>query len=194
SEFRIFAFAHGPVERNGILRDLEDPLRLLERDARRLRDLLERRLPAVLLGQLAGHLPDLRHRLDHVDRDPDGPGLVGDGARDGLADPPGGVRAELVAAAILVLLDGLHQAGVPFLDEIQETQAAVPVPLPDRDHQPEVPARQLALGVFIVVETLADVPDPRAEIIRPFERLSLRLLELLLEPRPGGTSSPRGLG
>ena len=38
-------------------------------------------------------LRSLRHRLDHVDRDADGAGLVGDGPGDRLANPPGGVGA-----------------------------------------------------------------------------------------------------
>ena len=85
-----------------------------------LGDLLDRRLAAQLLEQLLGDVAQLAHRLDHVDRDADGAGLVGDGAGDGLADPPGGVGAELVAAAVLVLVDRPHQAGVALLDEVQE--------------------------------------------------------------------------
>ena len=63
------------------------------------------------------------HRLDHVHRNADRPGLVGDGPRDRLADPPGGVRRELVAAAVLVLVDRPHQARVAFLDQVEEAQA-----------------------------------------------------------------------
>ena len=63
---------------------------------------------------------ELAHRLDHVHRDADRAGLVGDRAGDRLADPPRGVRGELVAAAVLVLVDRPHQAGVAFLDEVQE--------------------------------------------------------------------------
>jgi len=59
-----------------------------------------RSLPASALGQLLDELargPDeLVDRLDHVHRDADGARLVGDGARDGLADPPRRVRRELV--------------------------------------------------------------------------------------------------
>src|SRR5262249_58405084 len=48
--------------------------------------------------------------------------LIGDGAGDGLADPPGRVGAELVAAAILVLVHGPHQACVPFLDQVRSEE------------------------------------------------------------------------
>ncbi len=108
------------------------------------------------LQQLLGDVAQLRHRLDHVHRDADGAGLVGDGAGDRLANPPGGVGRELVAAAIFVLVDRPHQAGVAFLDQVEEGQAAVAVLLGDRDDQPQVAARQLALGVLVFGEALAD--------------------------------------
>ena len=86
--------------------------------------------------------------VDHVDRDADRAGLVGDRPRDRLANPPRGVRGELEAAAVLVLVDRPHQARVAFLNEVQEAQAAVAVLLGDRDHQPQVAAGELALDVL----------------------------------------------
>ncbi len=41
-----------------------------------------------------------------MDRNPDGPGLIGDRAGDRLADPPGGVGGELVTAPVFELVDG----------------------------------------------------------------------------------------
>ena len=105
-------------------------------------------------------LRSLRHRLDHVHRDADRPGLVGDGPGDRLADPPGGVGAELVAAAVLVLVDGPHQAGVPLLDQVEEGEAAVAVLLGDRDDQPEVAAGELALGLLVLAEPGVHQLDP----------------------------------
>ena len=76
--------------------------------------------------------------------------LVGDGAGDGLANPPGGVGAELEAALVVELVGGLHQADVAFLDQIQEGQAATDVLLGDGDDEAEigldqVGARQVAV-------------------------------------------------
>ena len=55
---------------------------------------------------------------------------------------------ELEAAAVLVLVDRPHQAGVAFLDQVEEAQAAVAVLLGDRDHEPQVAAGKFALDVF----------------------------------------------
>src|SRR3546814_18612635 len=63
--------------------------------------------------------------------------LVGDRAGDRLPDPPGRIGRELVAAAILELVDRLHQTDIAFLNEIQELQAAVRVLLGDRDSSEE---------------------------------------------------------
>ena len=117
----------------------------------------DRRLAAQLLQQLPRDVAHPRHRLDHVHRNADRAALVGHGAGDRLANPPGGIGAELEAAAILELVDRPHQAGVAFLDQVQEAQAAVAILLGDRDDQPQVAFRQAALGLLILgVDCLAD--------------------------------------
>ena len=88
---------------------------------------------------------DLVDRLDHVHRDADGARLVGDRAGDRLPDPPRGVGREFVAAAVLELVDRLHQADVAFLDEVEELQAAVGVFLGDRDHEAQIRLDHLLL-------------------------------------------------
>src|SRR5918993_200910 len=80
--------------------------------------LLARRLASELLHERARRAYQLVDRLDHVDRDADRARLVGDGPRDRLPDPPRGIRRELVAAAILELVDRLHQADVAFLNQV----------------------------------------------------------------------------
>src|SRR5438067_483827 len=57
---------------------------------------------------------------------------------DRLPDPPGGIGRELVAAAVLELIDRLHQADIAFLDQVEELQAAVGVFLGDRDDEAQV--------------------------------------------------------
>ena len=83
---------------------------------------------------------ELRQHVDHVHRNANRAGLVGNRTGDRLANPPRGIRAELVAAAVFVLVNRAHQAGVPFLNQVEERQAAVAIFFGDADHQPQVAA------------------------------------------------------
>ena len=109
-------------------------------------DLLRRGLAAELLHELALDVHDLVELLDHVDRDADRAALVGDRARDGLADPPRRVRRELVAAAVVELLDRADEAERALLDEVEERQAAAEVALGDRDDEAQVGLDHVLLG------------------------------------------------
>jgi len=100
------------------------------------------------LHQLARGADELVDGLDHVHRNAYGAGLVGDGAGNSLPDPPRGIGRELVAAAVLELVHGLHQADIAFLNQVQKLQAAVWCIFRDRNHQPQVGLDQLALGLL----------------------------------------------
>jgi hypothetical protein len=80
-----------------------------------------------------------------VHGDANGARLVRDRARHRLPDPPGCVGRELVALAIVELLDGTDQAKGAFLDQIEEAEAATKVGLRDRDDEPEVGLDHLGL-------------------------------------------------
>ena len=138
--------AHRLIERQRLARHLHDAARVFQRQAGGGGRLFHARLAAVLLHQVAGHGSHPGHGVDHVHRHADRAALVGDRPGDRLANPPGGVRRELVAAGVLELVDRPHQPGVAFLDQVQEAQAAVAIALGDRDDQPQVAGRQLALG------------------------------------------------
>ena len=112
-------------------------------------DLLGRGLAAELLDELALDVHDLVELLDHVHGDPDRARLVGDRARDRLADPPGRVGRELVAAAVVELLDRADQAQRALLDQVEERQAAAEVALGDRDDQAQVGLDHLLLGAHV---------------------------------------------
>jgi hypothetical protein len=77
--------------------------------------------------------------------DPDRSRLIRDRAGDRLPNPPRRVGRELVAAAVLELVDRLHQPDVAFLNQVEELQAAIGVFLRNRDHQAEVGFDQLLL-------------------------------------------------
>jgi hypothetical protein len=115
--------------------DLDDPF---GGQAHLRADLLGRGFAAEILVELALHAHQLVDGLHHVDRDPDGPGLVGDRSRDRLADPPGRIGRELVALGVVEFLDGTYQPEIPLLDEIEEQHSATDVTLGDGDHQAQV--------------------------------------------------------
>ena len=82
-------------------------------------------------------------------RDADGASLVSDRARDGLADPPGRVRTELVPLVVVKLLDRLDEAEVALLDEVEEEHAAADIALRDADDEAQVCFSQALLCLFI---------------------------------------------
>src|SRR6185312_4571835 len=137
AQMRIFLFADRRLERDRLLCDLQHLADLGHRDVHPFGDLLGSRLATELLDQRARRANQLVDRLDHVDRDADRARLVGDGAGDRLADPPRRVGRELVAAAVLELVDRLHQADVALLNQVEELQAAIGVLLGDRDDEAE---------------------------------------------------------
>ena len=111
-------------------------------------DLLDGGFAAQRAGQSRGGTRHLGNGLDHVHRHPDGAALVGDGAADGLADPPSGVGGELEALAVLELLDGADQAEVALLHEVEQRQTGGLVALGDRDHEPQVRLDEALLGLL----------------------------------------------
>jgi hypothetical protein len=149
----------------GSWRHLEDLADLLGRELHLAADLLGGGLAAQVLEELALDADQLVDRLDHVHRDADGAGLVGDGPGDGLADPPGGVGGELEALVVVELLHGPDEAEVALLDEVEEQHAPAHVPLGDRHHQAQVGLDQLLLGQLAVAFGALQLPQTgRAEL------------------------------
>ena len=138
AEVGVVAVADGRLQRDRLLRHLQNGADALDRQLNFLGDFLRGGLAAVFLDQLLLHAHQLVDRFDHVHRDADGARLVGDRAGDRLANPPGGVGRELVAAAVFEFLDRLHQAHVAFLDQVEEGEAAVGVFLGDGNDEAQV--------------------------------------------------------
>ena len=77
-------------------------------------------LPAQGLLQAHAGLGQLRQLLADVHREADGAPVVGDGAGDGLPDPPVGVGGEAEAPLGVELLHGLEEADVALLDQVPQ--------------------------------------------------------------------------
>ena len=141
-----------------------------------LGQLLFVRLAAELLDEPFLDAHELVDRFDHMHRNADRAGLVGDRARGGLADPPGGTGRKLVSALVLELLDRLHEAGIAFLDEVEERKSAVHVLLHDGDDESEVRLHHLGPGRLSGLEHLAQFREGGDELLgrHPEERLHPR--------------------
>src|SRR5262245_8851751 len=98
AEMAVLVVAERRFEGDRLARDLHHPADLVGGELHATADLLGARLAPELLHQLALYAHELVDGLDHVHRDADGAGLIGDGAGDGLTDPPGRVGRELVPA------------------------------------------------------------------------------------------------
>ena len=125
----------------------------------KLRELHRRGLSLKLVGQDFLCLPKLAEHVDHVDRDSNRTSLIGDRTGDGLANPPGRIRGEFKATAILVLIDSSHQTGVTLLDQIQETHATVAILFGDRYDQTEIATGKLTLDSLIFLVAFAKLFD-----------------------------------
>ncbi len=132
-----------------LLADLQDLTHPVHRHVHLLCNLLRGWLPAQFLEKLAADADQLIDGLHHMDRDPDGPGLVGDGPGDGLTDPPGGIGREFEALAVVKFLHSLDQPQVPLLNQIQEQHSAAHIALGNADHQTQVRLCQTLFGLFI---------------------------------------------
>ena len=106
---------------------------------------------AKLLKQLARYADDLVYRLDHVDGNADGSGLVGDGARDRLTDPPRRVGRELVSLGVVELFNCLYKAEVALLNEVKEVHSPADIALCDRNDQAQVCLCHAALCLLVAL-------------------------------------------
>ncbi len=95
--------------------------------------------------------------------------LVGESARNRLADPPRRIRRELEASSVVELLRGADETDRPFLDEIEEGQALVSVLLRDRDDEPKIRFDHLLLRAVV---TSLD-PLREADLLRRGQQIDL---------------------
>ena len=119
-EHGVVGLADGGVEGGGGARCRPDLLGLGERQICLLGDLGSGRLPAESRPEVPLGPVQLLQAFHDVHGHPNHPCLVGECPRNGLADPPGGVRGELVPPAPVELLDGADESECSFLDQVEE--------------------------------------------------------------------------
>src|SRR5205085_3142716 len=96
-------------------------------------------------------------------RNTDRPGLIGNRTGNRLTDPPGRIGTELVAALVLKLVDGLHQADIAFLNQVEELKTSVRILLGNTDNETQVRLNQLGFPaldlIFCHIEMLDCIFD-----------------------------------
>ena len=110
---------------------------------------LHRRFTSQLHRQAALGTADFIYCLHHVDRKPDGPGLVRQGPGNGLLHPPCGIGAEPVTFGIVKLFHCFHKPQIPLLNQVQKTHTPAGIAFGNADHQAQVSLHQLAARFHI---------------------------------------------
>src|SRR3984957_2275063 len=165
AEMRIFLFANRGLQRNRLLRDLQNLSHFRNRNIHAFGDFFAGGFASQFLNELTRSADQLVDGFDHVHRDANGAGLISNCAGDGLPNPPRGVGGKFVATAVFEFVHGFHQADVAFLNQVEELQAAVGIFLGDRYDETKIGLDQFALGLLRVHVAL--------------DNLALRALELL---------------
>src|SRR4029450_11166641 len=92
-------------------------------------------------------------------------GLLVEGPADGLADPEGGVGGELEALAPVELVDGVLEAQVAFLDQVEQLHGGGEgVAACDAHHQAEIRPDETVLGGGSGGYGLAQLAAPLARV------------------------------
>ena len=200
AQLRLVLVADRLLQRDRHLRDAQDVAHLADRAS----------CSSAAISAGSGSRPEALHELaldvgdpvqllDHVHGDPDRPRLVGDRPGHRLADPPGRVGRELVAAAVVELLHRADQPQRALLDQVEEAQAAAQVALRDRDDQPQVGLDHVALGGHVAAARSASRARPpgRRSAARPARSSAGRGAASRGSARPSGrarASSPAPAG
>ena len=111
----------------------------------------------------------------------DGAGLVCNGAGDGLANPPGGIGGEFVAAAVFKFFHRFHQAHVAFLNQIQEGEAAVGIFFGNGNDQAQIGLHHFILGPAGFAKPFAEFLVGFSHLIRSHPHAKLQLCQMFLE-------------
>ena len=121
---RALAAANRSLEADGVLDELEQLLTRSAGNPLSRRDLGDRRLAVQLLGELRRARITRRTWSETCTGQPDERPWSASARVIGLADPPRRVRRELVAHAVVELLDRPDEPEVAFLDEVEQRHAA----------------------------------------------------------------------
>ena len=145
---RFFVFADWGFKGYRLLRDLLCFADGIDRHVHAFGDFFGGRLAAKFLHQLRAGAHLFVDSFNHVHRNANGAGLIGDRASDSLPNPPGRVSGKFIAATPLEFVGSTHQSDVAFLNQIQELQAAVGIFFRNGNHEAKIGFGQFFFGLF----------------------------------------------
>ena len=134
----VFFIPHGRFQTDGLFGDFHDLADFIQRHLQLNGQFLGCGFAANFMHHLARCAHNFIDGFDHMNRDPNGSGLIGDGSCDGLTNPPCGIGGKFVASAVFKFIHGLHQANVTFLDQIQKLQSSVRIFFGNGDDKAQV--------------------------------------------------------
>src|SRR4029077_2989286 len=143
----FFALPDRGLERDWLLRHLQDRPNTIHWQKHFFGHFVGRRFSPVFLHQLFLHPHELVDRLDHMHGNSDRARLVGNGARDGLANPPSRVSGKFVSSTVFKFLDRFHQPHIAFLDQIQKRKAAIGVFFCDGNNETKIGLDHFRFGL-----------------------------------------------
>ena len=187
TQVAVVFLANRRLETDRLLADLDDLAHLLRADLHLLSDFLGRRFAPQVLQQTAADANQAVDRLHHVDGNTNRAGLVSDSTGNGLANPPGGIRAELVPLRVIELFDGTNQTNIPLLDQVQQAHTAANVLFRDTDHQAQVRLGQAALGLFTIFNNAIITQRGQPELLVSATLHAARQAHLFLGGKQGNT-------
>ena len=84
-----------------------------------------------------------------MNRYPDRPRLIGDGARNCLPDPPRSIRTELITFAVIEFIDRAKKSYISLLNKIEKLHSFTHIMFRHTYDKPEVPLRKSFAGFLI---------------------------------------------
>src|SRR5579884_4200107 len=187
AEMAVFFLANRRLQADRLLADLDNLAHLLRADLHLLGDLLRRRLAPQVLQQTTADADQAVNRLHHMHGDTNRARLVGDGARNGLTNPPRRIRAELVTLRVVEFLDCANQADIALLDQVQQAHATTNVLLRNTDDETQVGLCQAALGLLTILDYAA--VRIRLQLLRLAALHTLRQLHFFLRRQQRDTTN-----
>src|SRR5579884_1048507 len=152
AEMTVFFLANRRLQADRLLANLDNLTHFLRADLHLLGNLLRCRLAPQVLQQTTADADQTVNRLHHMHGDTNRARLVSDSARNGLANPPRRIRAELVALRVVELLDRANQANIALLDQVQQAHTTTDILLRNTDDETQVGFGQAALRLLTILD------------------------------------------